>query len=69
MIGVEFVKEDGSPDAGFIKKILKSAEEKGLIIVECGRDKNVVRLMPPLITTKTEMEKALTIFDEAIGTS
>jgi 4-aminobutyrate aminotransferase-like enzyme len=39
----------------------------GLILVECGGDKNVFRLMPPLTVKKAEMEKALTIFEGAVG--
>ncbi len=67
MIGVEFVKEDRSPDAGLLEKVLKRCLEKGLILVECGDDKNVFRLMPPLTVKKAEMEKALTIFEAAVG--
>jgi 4-aminobutyrate aminotransferase len=68
MIGIEFVKEDKSPDAELLKKILKSCLENGLIIVECGGDKNIARFMPPLITKKAEMEKALSIFAGAVAT-
>jgi 4-aminobutyrate aminotransferase len=69
MIGIEIVKKDRSPDAELLKKILKSSEEKGLLLIECGSDKNVARFMPPLITKKAEMEKALEIFNGAMGTS
>lgn len=67
MIGVEFVKEDGGPDSEILKKIMDRCLEKGLVIIECGLDKNVLRLMPPLITTETQMDEALDIFEEALG--
>jgi 4-aminobutyrate aminotransferase len=67
MIGIEFVKEDGKPFTDGLKKILDYSLEKGLILVECGVDKNVIRLAPPLVITKEEMEKGLDILEEAIG--
>ncbi len=66
MIGIEFIKKDGSPDRESLKGTQKRCIENGLIIVECGIDKNIARLMPPLITRKSEMEKALDIFEEAL---
>lgn len=67
MIGIEFVKEDGSPDGELCKRVCQRCEEKGLILVECGVDKNIIRFMPPLITTQGEMEEALDIFEESLG--
>ncbi len=67
MIGIEFIKKDGSSDRETLKKLTKRCLDKGLILIECGIDKNIARLMPPLITKKPEMEKALDIFEEALG--
>lgn len=67
MIGIEFVKEGREPLTGELKKIMDYCFEKGLILVECGVDKNVIRLAPPLIITGEEMEKGLDILEEAIG--
>ncbi|MBI5233427.1 MAG: aspartate aminotransferase family protein [Deltaproteobacteria bacterium] len=67
MIAVEFVKKDKSPHPRLLKKIIKRCETTGLIIIECGVDKNVARLMPPLITTNEEMTRALDIFEKAVG--
>jgi len=76
MIGIEFVKhvpsgsktgKDGSPNTDFCKKVCKRCEKNGLILIECGIDKNIIRFMPPLITTKKQMEKALEIFGYALG--
>ncbi|MBI5599467.1 MAG: aspartate aminotransferase family protein [Deltaproteobacteria bacterium] len=67
MIGVEFVKKDGrTPDAVVLKRLMKECEKRGLIIVECGRHKNVARFMPPLIIKEKEMEKALSIFEDSL---
>lgn len=67
MIGIEFVNKDKSPNQDFCKKVCKSCEENGLILIECGIDKNIIRFMPPLITTKSEMEMALEIFEDALS--
>lgn len=67
MIGIEMVKKDCSPDKERLKKIIERCLERGLILVECGLDKNIARLMPPLITTEEEMKRALDIFEEALA--
>lgn len=66
MIGVEFIKEDGSPDTKRLEKVMARCLEKGLIIIDCGVEKNVARLIPPLNITEEELLKALHIFSEAL---
>ena len=69
MIGIEFIKKDKSPDSEFLKRVLNKCYKKGLLLIECGIDKNIIRFMPPLITTIKEMETALDIFEEAVAQS
>ena len=38
---------------------------KGLIILECGTSKNIIRLIPALVTTDEQMDEALSIIEEA----
>ena len=54
MIGVEFVsnRQTKEPDSGVTKEILKRCHEQGLILISCGVDDNVLRIMPPLIITE-----------------
>ena len=66
MIGIEFVKENKEPYTEGLKNILDYCLEKGLVLVESGVDKNIIRLAPPLIVTKEEMDKGLDILEEAI---
>ncbi len=66
MIGIEFVK-DGHPFTKGLKQILDYCLRKGLVLVDCGVDKNVIRLAPPLIVKGEEMEQGLDILGEAIG--
>lgn len=66
MIGVEFVKKDGSPDRDATERVIKNCLKNGLVLIECGVDRNVIRIMPPLTVTEGEMKKALDIFEEAV---
>jgi 4-aminobutyrate aminotransferase len=67
MTGIEFVREGSEPFSEGLKNILDHCLQNGLILVECGVDKNVIRLAPPLIITRQEMEKGLDILEEAIA--
>ncbi|MBI2411857.1 MAG: aspartate aminotransferase family protein [Deltaproteobacteria bacterium] len=66
MIGVEFIKKDGAPDRESTERVIKKCLKNGLVLIECGVDKNVIRIMPPLTVTEGEMKKALDIFEEAV---
>jgi len=66
MIGIEFVKKDKKPDSALLKRIMKRCEKNGLIVVECGLHKNVLRFIPPLTITTREMDAALGIFEKAL---
>ena len=67
MLGVEFVKENGEPDAELRDKIEMACFNRGLIILGCGT--STIRWSPPLILTKENVDVALEIFDEAIAAS
>ncbi len=66
MIGVEFVRDGGEPDADAVSKLKDACLRRSLIILECGTNKNVIRFIPPLITTREQMDEALGIFEEEV---
>jgi 4-aminobutyrate aminotransferase len=66
MIGVEFVREGKEPDRATVEKIMKTCLARGLLLVECGGDKIILRLIPPLVVTREEMAHGLDILEEAI---
>jgi 4-aminobutyrate aminotransferase len=66
MIGIEFVKENKEPDAEGLKNILDYCLQKGLVLIESGVDRNIIRLAPPLLVTKEEIDRGLDILEEAI---
>ncbi len=67
MIGIEFVDKEGKPNAAACSKTLDACLQQELILINCGPERNVIRFIPPLITTEGEMEQALAIFEQALG--
>jgi 4-aminobutyrate aminotransferase len=65
MIGIEFVKE-GRPDAEGIKRVLASCLKRGLVMIECGVDRNIIRLAPPLVVKREEIDRGMDILEEAL---
>ena len=63
MLALELTERNG--DAA--KAITTAAREQGLILLSCGLDGNVIRLLPPLSATDEELERGLAILEEALG--
>ena len=68
MIGVEVVKDKNKkePDRENAIKIIWRAWEKGLIMTTYGKYGNVLRVAPPLVIEKEEIDKAIDIIDASI---
>lgn len=66
-IGVEIVKDTTSMERDVIgtTKICYRSYEKGLIMISLAG--NVLRVQPPLVITYDEIDKAITIIDEAMA--
>ncbi|HZC74509.1 MAG TPA: aspartate aminotransferase family protein [Gaiellaceae bacterium] len=54
-----------TPDAA--KATTAAAFEKGLLLLACGLDGNVIRLLPPLTASDEELERGLALLEEALG--
>ena len=67
MIAVEIVDKNGNPDKAETSRIVASALEKGLILLTCGTNKNVIRFIAPTIVTEKEIDKAIAIIDEVMN--
>jgi len=63
------VKKNKEPYTEGLKKILGYCLEKGLVLIKSGVDRNIIRLAPPLIVTKEEMDRGLDILEEACRNS
>jgi len=55
---------DPTPDAA--KATTAAALEQGLLLLSCGLDGNVIRLLPPLTATDEELERGLVLLEEAL---
>ena len=61
------VQPDGTPDRALTARITTLALEKGLFLLSCGCDKNVVRFIAPLTVSKEEIDFALGVLREAFA--
>ncbi|MEO8570129.1 MAG: aspartate aminotransferase family protein [Chloroflexota bacterium] len=71
MVALEFVQPgvgDGrTPDLGLTKRIQAAALERNLIVLTAGTYSNVIRIIPPLVTTADEVDLALGVLDDSIA--
>ncbi|ABK98197.1 aspartate aminotransferase family protein [Pelobacter propionicus] len=67
MIGVELLEPDARPAGDACERLMAWCRERGLLIINCGPDRNVLRLVPPLTIGDDELEQALSIIDEGLG--
>ena len=54
-----------TPEAA--KATTAAAFDKGLLLLACGLDGNVIRLLPPLTASDEELERGLGLLEEALG--
>lgn len=70
MIGIELVRDRKTKepfDSNLMGQVVMGLLEKGVIMVPCGRNGNVLRFMPPLTTSKSYLEKASNILLEVLN--
>jgi 4-aminobutyrate aminotransferase len=72
MAALELVRpgdDDGRmPHPQAVKRVLWAALERHLMLLSAGPYGNVLRIIPPLVTTAEEIDLALGILDEALAT-
>jgi 4-aminobutyrate aminotransferase-like enzyme len=71
MVALEFVRPgegDGRvPDPDLTKRVQAEALARHLIVLTAGTYGNVIRIIPPLVTTAEEVELALGILAESLA--
>jgi 4-aminobutyrate aminotransferase len=65
MIGMEFMR-DGAPTTELVDRIAAAALARGLLVLSCGIDANVIRLIPPLTIPEDELDAGLDILEAAM---
>ena len=69
MIGIEFAEPGAlTPRPDLAKGLLAEAMARNLLLLTCGTYGQVVRIIPPLVTTEEEIDLALGIIGEALET-
>ncbi|MGM7701624.1 aspartate aminotransferase family protein [Pseudalkalibacillus sp. Hm43] len=67
MIGIEIMDpQTYKPSGDALLRILDLALENGVLYYLCGNEGNVIRMVPPLIVTKEQIDDGLRMLDEAI---
>ncbi len=70
IIGIEFIRPDGSPNQDIAMRVYNETLKRGLLvnppILDDGKD-NIIGLKPPVIITEEEIDKAMDRFDESLG--
>jgi 4-aminobutyrate aminotransferase/(S)-3-amino-2-methylpropionate transaminase len=56
----------GKPDAGLTARVATRMHEQGVIVLTCGTDGNVIRLLPPLVMPEELLVEALDLLIETI---
>ena len=73
MLAVELVVpgEDGPsgplPDPATTAAVQRAAHELGLLLLTCGTYGNVIRLLPPLVISDDELDRGLTLLEQAFA--
>jgi len=71
MLALEFVKPDEGdgrvPDPAITKRVQQEAFARKLLVLTAGTYVNVIRIIPPLVTTAEEVELALSILEDSLG--
>lgn len=67
LAGCEFTTASGEPDPETAAAAQRAAIARGLLLLTCGAHMNVVRMIPPLIVTDSQIDDALAIWTEVLA--
>ncbi len=66
MIGIEFVKADGTAASAEMAALQRDALEHGVITVTAGTHGNVLRTLMPLVITDAQLDEALDVLEAGV---
>jgi 4-aminobutyrate aminotransferase-like enzyme len=69
VMGLEFVKDKRTkePFPQMIRPLMDACANNGLLIGSVGMFGNVVRVAPPLVITKAEIDESVAILDKVLA--
>jgi 4-aminobutyrate aminotransferase len=68
MLALELVadRETKEPAGALARRTTELARERGLVLLSCGLDGNVVRVLVPVLVAEEDLEEGLAILEEAL---
>jgi 4-aminobutyrate aminotransferase/(S)-3-amino-2-methylpropionate transaminase len=69
MVGMELVadRKTKEPATAFTKQLVARCREKGLLLISAGTHSNIIRTLMPLVITDDQVDKGLSIIEEALS--
>ncbi|MFN2483779.1 MAG: aspartate aminotransferase family protein [Candidatus Limnocylindria bacterium] len=68
MVGIEFADPESlMPRPDLAKRVLRECLDRRLMLLTCGVAGQVVRVIPPLVTTEAEIDRAVDVLAEAFS--
>lgn len=69
MVAMELVRDRSTkaPAGDETKEIIKRCWQRGLILISCGQYSNVIRTLMPLVITDEQLQRGLSILEEALA--
>jgi len=69
MLGLELVTDRATrePAGDLARRVVASARARGLVLLTCGLDGNVVRILAPLVVSDDELDEGLEILEESLA--
>ena len=69
MVAIELVKNRraDSPDADLTRAVVQAAARRGLVILSCGMNGNVIRFLTPLTISDPLLKEGMNLFEQALA--
>jgi len=69
MLAIELVRDRATrePNAALAAAVVTGTRSRGLLLLSCGPDKNVIRVLVPVTVSPEDAAKGLEILDEVMG--
>ncbi|MER8953355.1 4-aminobutyrate--2-oxoglutarate transaminase [Mesorhizobium sp. M0833] len=69
MRAIEFVSDSVTkrPDADRAQQVMERARERGLLVIKCGVNRNIVRFLAPVTLSDGELDEAVAILADALN--
>ncbi|MEV7648143.1 aminotransferase class III-fold pyridoxal phosphate-dependent enzyme [Arthrobacter sp. NPDC089319] len=65
--GLELVDDAGRPDSGLAKRIVEALVQEKILISRIGPNDNILKIRPPLVIGRDELERVIDALDVALG--